>query len=373
MKYAITLLLALVLCSAASFGAQIHAQPGPGDDPVNPPPAPISATNYDDRTKHLGLNIFYNPVLYTNNYLVNYQGQVCVGSELQVLNKEISGEWFDKGGPTDSPPITFVDNLMQAKRDFLSGNLYLEGYEGTLCSWLRLQESAECNQTGLPEHCENVAEGFCNFRGQVFCEDSCSNNNIPLSDFTAQGDAVYTKACDVKCALFRSDANVVWDLRTDVAQTASPAADYEAELAFKGVLSTEGPRLEVQETSYNEYLGVLRMKVQNTGDIGAKLDSAVLPGAEVMYMPKEVGAGQSDEIIMLIAGNGNKQVQLAYRAEELGCQNTVAHSNGFSVELAPGAILTPPPIVTNPDTYEVVLAKGQQPKENLLDLTELTR
>jgi hypothetical protein len=56
----------------------------------------------------VGLNFYLTSVLSYGNNVISDGSNVCVGQPLQLSSRSTNSEWFSKGGPVDSPPVTFV-------------------------------------------------------------------------------------------------------------------------------------------------------------------------------------------------------------------------------------------------------------------------
>jgi hypothetical protein len=69
---------------------------------------PIIYTNMFGRLGKLAFNLYFNPKLVNHEYVLSQDDKVCVGNTVNINSTDLGGEWFAKGGPTDSPPITWV-------------------------------------------------------------------------------------------------------------------------------------------------------------------------------------------------------------------------------------------------------------------------
>jgi len=56
----------------------------------------------------LGLSTYLNPVFSVGNQVIPSSGSVCAGTPITLQSTVPKGEWYGKGGPQDSPPISFV-------------------------------------------------------------------------------------------------------------------------------------------------------------------------------------------------------------------------------------------------------------------------
>jgi hypothetical protein len=60
---------------------------------------------------HNAMTFYSNPTLSIGGLNLNAEDKVCTGDYIDLGNAEIKGEFFEYGGPSDSPSIEFVDNL----------------------------------------------------------------------------------------------------------------------------------------------------------------------------------------------------------------------------------------------------------------------
>lgn len=425
----------LILCmsflaAASTLGqtSQAHSQPEPIPAVDPPPEAPAFGWNWEasqymwngttfwtsGSKRELGLNIFHNPVAVSNNYLLRVDDQVCLGDDIQVFNTETTGEWFSKGGPQDSPPILFVDDINAARQSIYSGDISFVGetYYGSVCAGKRRVYADKDEADFKGTWAQN-----CAFDGQVICEKSCTElsadgSSIPTSAVTVLADGSYTFDCQTSCFLFIhkvADPEVLLsgekkpiahiddqpdesdNLETFLEWSApvlqkyislevnsildlsgsggSVPLSFDSEIAFAGVVATTGPTLTIEENGYNAELGILYATVTNEGGIGAIVDSVNLPsnpGAEVLYAPASLGAGESDDILISLSDTGTAHLDVAYRAEALGCQDTKEYANTYGFNLANAENpYTAEVIVAG---YDLILRKGVEPEPNLLDL-----
>ncbi len=359
----LTIPVILILLSLPVMAAQIHTQPPPD----NPPPLYLQLAGNDAR--EMGVNVFYNPLLESSNYLLRLDEEICIGNEVQVINSEMSGEWFGKGGPNDSPPVLFVDDLAVAKQKIASGDTSFipQVHWGTYCS---------TNYDNFARHCM--------FLGQVICASDCDDESLPNERITVTADGQYTTDCQTSCFLYVKNIGgyINWGMteptigpsvESGIDLQVGPASgqplSFTSELGFQGVVDAEGPQITVQDDGYSSTLGLLIFSIKNTGDIGAAIDALdVPPGAQVLYSPKHLHPGESDDVIVSMENGGQTSLSVAFRADDLGCQVTKEYSTalGFNLNEA-----SDPFEGTNPGEYDVVLQKGIQPRPNLLDLREI--
>ncbi|MFH1510997.1 MAG: hypothetical protein ABIF10_04840, partial [Candidatus Woesearchaeota archaeon] len=337
--------------------------------------------------REIGLNIFHNPVVESSNYLLRMEDEVCLGETIQVNNAELTAEWYSKGGPQDSPPVLFVDDLAAAKAKIVGGDISFipETYLASCCSGKKK---------------ENGWLNNCVFNGQVVCESSCSDydqngNEIPSGDLQVLSDGTYTYDCTVSCFMFvhkvstteeevilkdlssqandyvSTEVNTILDLVFPEEQE-QKYLTFTSEIAFKGVVETKGPSITVEENSYNPEIGVLCFKVKNEGDTDAIIDAITVPtdpNTQILYVPEKLKAGESDDVLVGVTGSDSENIDIAYRAETLGCQKTKEYANSYTFNLA--SSYSPYEKRLDGAGYQIILKKGIQPEENLLDLRQI--
>jgi hypothetical protein len=243
----------------------------------------------------------------------------------------------------------------------------------------------------------------CVFSGQVICEKTCSDTGqegVPFDQVVVVGDGSYTFDCDTTCFLFMNkigegtpyyipgyrygdatnkefisryvnkyltkETNTILDLKFP--ETGTSSLGFTSEIAFAGVVNKDAPEFSIEENGYNPDIGILYATITNTGGIGAAIDTITLennPNANIIYSPTKLEAGKSDDIIISIMSD-TAHLDIAYRAEKLGCQKQKEYANSYAFNLQ--NTINPYEQKIQHTQYDIILKKGIEPENNLLDL-----
>ncbi len=297
-------------------------------------------------TGHIAVDIFFNPKLQTRGYVLNDDGQICVGDSFTIDDAALVGEWYQKGGPNDTPPIEFVDDLDAVKAQIGAGTYSTKVYRGTICSWRRFQDQ----ETGPLK---------CVVDGAMICSYDCNMQNAgpikKLSDYrfeiTDEGPVEVKIECPVECIFFVDRKEDTYILASSPSTTTDmPKAYGTMNIASPGTLTStttlngikqaRGPDLRVIKTAYLPRISedqpmYARLLVENAGDMEAIIDSVNLnlPNCEVMYKPKTMFPGEEAEILVKAdAGHISElKASFEYRADNLGCLSRKEFSETFSL------------------------------------------
>jgi len=297
-------------------------------------------------TGHIAVDTYFNPKLQTRGYVLNDDGQICVGDSFTIDGAALVGEWYQKGGPNDSPPIEFVDNLDAVKAQIGAGTYSTKVYRGTVCSWNRFKQS----DTGPPQ---------CVVDGAVICSYDCEMQNAgpikKLSDYrfeiTGEGSVEVKIECPVECIFFVDRKEETYILASSPSTTTDmPKAYGIMAIASPGTLTStttlnaitqaRGPDLRVIKTAYLPRVSedqpmYARLLVENAGDMEAIIDSVTLnlPNCEVMYKPKTMFPGEEAEVLVKADAGHISELKASfdYRADNLGCLRRKEFSETFSL------------------------------------------
>ncbi|MFH1294762.1 MAG: hypothetical protein ABIH90_02360, partial [Candidatus Aenigmatarchaeota archaeon] len=284
----------------------------------------------------------------------------------------IGGEFFSKGGPTDSPPIIFVNNISEAKERIDAGTYAAETYRFNICSWA---------------YCANKDSGpnSCVVDGTVVCEKNCNIeqhsglNDIGDGKYEVVGNSVDLSVnCIPKCILFIDrkeqffvpiegrkeltslcnttlkkaygymDISANWQPPTKTRQSkyASPSepgptfAPLETSFSLGVKEIPEEPNIETEFFAPKSVIVgeefFLRAKVTNTGDQKAYIRGVDIGDAQgrILYMPRELAPGESDDVIVKVkpTTTGGVTLGMDYEAENLGCLTARRGSQTFSTD-----------------------------------------
>jgi hypothetical protein len=119
---------------------------------------------------YLGLNFYLNPKFSVSGVSLKKNDGVCAGSEIELSDDIMRGEFFEKGGPISSPPIEFVEDLDAVKKKIDQGDFTTGTYYARICVWAAVDCLRRYSVT--PGHCEPAAR--CIVDGTVICSPNCT-------------------------------------------------------------------------------------------------------------------------------------------------------------------------------------------------------
>ncbi|MBN2251729.1 MAG: hypothetical protein JW724_06625 [Candidatus Altiarchaeota archaeon] len=332
-----------------------HEQPSPPGPPSPTPPSPPQPKSV------YGLNIYFEPKITTDRGFNLKDGdQCCVGDTITV-GITGSGEFYGKGGPTDSPPIEFVEDLDEKIKEIELGLYKPKTHPLPVCTYLA--RCYECPQCWGISGCQCTYEGViddgqewnceCIKVAAVLCEAPCKNSNFggieDISNNIFQvKDAgtleIYT-TCMARCIMYYESGSyhfielggpdTPWYYGDEGGGTNK--AVISERLFVNAVTGTRGPDLKIKDYTYNQVDGknLIRVEITNEGDMNALLDNTALnvPGYEILYQPQEIAPGETTEIIIECSEKDitGLKATLDYRSEKLGCSDTKSFSSVFAV------------------------------------------
>ena len=164
------------------------------------------------------LSLYLNPQLYNSaGYNLKNGDDCCVGDTF-VLKTQPKGDDHGDGGPVDSPPVIFVDNLAATIQDIDSSLFHPQTDKIPLCTYLArcdfccpyCRGRADCQCT-CPARNLGQADCSCVKDMAVICESKC-RDELSGTAFgengsfiaTGEGQAVISAACDASCIHRRS-------------------------------------------------------------------------------------------------------------------------------------------------------------------------
>ena len=331
---------------------QFHSQP-----PLSASPDHLSTEGIGPGK--IGLNFYFNPKLVDRGYVLKDGDQCCVGDTLTVEKSSLTGEWFKKGGPRDTPPVQWANHqdsalASEADNDFEiiksqidEGTFHTDTDEAYICSWRRIQDA----DTG-PNRCVVDAALICSH----FCEFSSSGNIQETStekfEVANEGNIEIGINCPIECIFFVDRQNRSYGasrykgrLKTQLTQAYglmtldSQIPTLSSLMTVNAVKGTRGPDLRIQKVFCppkvieNEPL-YIKLELENTGDAEAKLDKLKLNApAKILYSPGTLAAGETSEIILEaeIKEVTDLKLDLEYRSDTLGCLPTKDFKGTFDL------------------------------------------
>jgi len=293
---------------------------------------------YERSTRRIGVNFYKNPKAVDRNYVLSKDDVSCLGDNVSIQDTNASGEWYKKGGPTDSPPVEWVDDIEAVKQQIKAGTFKTTTYLTTLCSWPMLREA----ETG-PSRCV--------FMGSLICQEKCKSSTQEGQSLntTTEGQVEVTISCTPDCIFFAERKGMSYEgpmSWTSVYNGAKTLPDYYGyfvltreplpTLSYKqsikivdnSTANQTGPRIEVINPAYNpitvnKNTEPLRFILKNTGDMDAMIKNVALNVPfRIVYAPTMVSAGKEEEAILELTAENSTDLNLSvdYSSATLGCQ-----------------------------------------------------
>ena len=284
-----------------------------------------------------GVNFYSNPRLIDRGYIIKNGEECCVGSEIELDSLSLSGEWFSKGGPNDSPPIKWVENLSEVKEKINAGEYSTETYEATICSWRAIME-----KTTGPERCKVWGTLICSSDCKIFSYNGEVNQNEKTFKVSSSGLISLNFICPVECIFFVDRRNK--DGLSNVygyMELGKKLPELVNSLNLKAVEKSLGPDLELKRSTItsaslkeNEKT-FIKMVLKNSGDMTAKIDKIKLnlKNYEILHYPRELAPNEEAEIIIKARAEnvGTIRANIEYRSDSLGCLPTKNFTESFSI------------------------------------------
>lgn len=286
-------------------------------------------------SERIGVNFYLNPKLADGGYTVKNNGSVCVGDTVSVDDEDLSGEWFEKGGIYDTPPIQWVQDIDIVKEQIHEGTFEAETYE----SWVRSSALGA-----------NPYKVF----GALVCSKGCKITDFgdvqKVTDKTFkivdEGSIEIEVICPVECIFFID--TYCWNAvsyRCDRPEEVSiyrrldyPVFEISKTIEFDATKGQKPPDLDIrsfnqQKISDGESLYV-RIVVKNKGEMDAILDAVSLNVPyKVLYMSATLMPGEEDEIIIEAQAEILEQLKFTvdYRSDKIGCLSVKEFSETFDL------------------------------------------
>jgi len=356
-----------------------HAQPS-----INYVTGPAE---FEDKHKYasvgnLAVNFYQNPKLIFGNTVLNDDDSICLGDTVSAKDTDLGGEWFAKGGPIDSPPITWVteeqmQNIINNVRNYNNANPTLrkrpeKGVPQTIIS------NEQLLGIKITLYSAPIFVGYMNNPGFAYGTLICTSNSQATSNeyrASQEGYVTYEIKSSPACIYYLesiggsvyggggweqitaglTDVNALFTLwfptyqqpgkvftKKDLAPnwiTNPNLVNLTSHKTLRVVSDTTPPDLKVNDYSISEN-GIVRMLVKNTGGMDAQLDDIKSNyGFSITNKPL-IKAGETKEVFgKLSDSNVDKEIisfNPVYRATELGCLSNklfgAAYTGGCSMD-----------------------------------------
>lgn len=254
------------------------------------------------------LNMYYAPAM-TNQagFNLNDGDDCCVGDTIK-LSATASGDQHGDGGPNGDPDIEWVEDLNKTVEDILSSLYHPKTYRTPVCLYPRTCDAYADDR--LPAECKECIKFLT-----VICDSSCTSKAEGMAAregdgwrIAAEGKIELSMQCKEGCVVYEKGEGTVKTL--DVATPGNPwyNAEYgttksapSEKFIINAVKDAREPNLRVNKYTYNEVDGktVIKVEVENTGDVIAYIDKAVytMKDTKTLYMPASVNPGEKTEML----------------------------------------------------------------------------
>jgi hypothetical protein len=305
----------------------------------------------------VALCIYENPTLSFNSYNLRNQDRVCTGDVIDIDMVNISGEFINIGGNSDSPPIVFTANLAGIIAEIKKGvykedMLYQSGSAPFLYTVICSKNCTLKKSDGLEKISENryrvIKTGELNI--EIVCEPECIQfvdtpkgtvGGYPPSRLV-NGIYGYCNGVNRKFAKWSNNSRLL-DLIEGEKMTSDDIEMFpnRTKMAVVGrsfTLFSEkshtGPEIGTiihsPKTPRNGKL-LFRVEVENSGDMTALFDKIEVNALfKILYFPKALDPGQKSEILLEVEPKGGvTKIYIFYSPETKGCLK----NRDFRIEL----------------------------------------
>ena len=338
---------------------------------------------------HIAINLYSSLQIVDRGYVLKDGDTFCSGDELGAKYENTGGEWFSKGGPTDTPPIQWMS--CGELKDFLTHlvewhktNSYPEDYNPVSDGGVPSSYVVNNDAVSRDDIVVYLAGSDPYGRGWsiYFALLCCQGEIIPLSETENSDTYVYEVNSDPKCVMYFDSlySDGYW-----MDKFVFPSVKYNYLPVFKPLIfgnaaygggdvgqyfsdlgwieryfdaplfqsshsmtltrvepaeGERGPDIEITKSYYQSsvYEGAplyLRLVVKNTGDMLAHVDTVSLNADvyDVIYKPESLYGGETSEIIVETIGKDVSELKLTveYFSDELGCLPTKNFVESFSL------------------------------------------
>ncbi|MEM7816454.1 MAG: hypothetical protein QXZ20_00915 [Candidatus Aenigmatarchaeota archaeon] len=292
----------------------------------------------------IGVNYYGNMRFVDRGYIISNNGSCCVGSKMILDGSSLSAEWSPKGGPRDSPPVEWVENLEDVKRKIDSGIFSTKIYDAVICDWRALAE----RETG-PERCE--------VRGTMICSSNCRltySNLLRVGEtqnefiILEEGEHKIEYNCPIDCIFFIDRRNMVSrynnNLLTDVygyLEVHENLTSINQTIVLNAKRGNIGPDLDIMNLTVNPKVlkeggkFYIKIKLKNVGDMDSNIDNILLNlnEYEIIRSPKSIAPNDYGDIVIKARAENitNLKTEIKYSSDSIGCLPTKNFKEDFNV------------------------------------------
>ncbi len=283
----------------------------------------MQTTTHKQVPAHIGLNIYFNPVLVARNYVLKSGDDVCLEDDINLEQNAFAGEWFQKGGPTDSPPIVWVDDINAIKEQVGDPDFKPHTY----LTFFGVRYEREMYKSTAD------ATVFCSRNCDISPSDSLSSNGNNTFKAVTDGLVSIDMDCKIDCIMYIEPASpdeVYITNRDKLPQFEPGFVDLIFEnkgikdIAFSMDLNAVGiqkpPKLDVLSKQYDEDTGTMILKIANTGDIGMTIDEISFNHPyKIISSPYTLAGGEQADLLVQMGNEESILMTARYRSDKLGC------------------------------------------------------
>jgi len=310
-----------------SFETLCHDEPQP--DPAALAALGITGSTGSPRVTRskaaIALNIYYNPVVIAKNYVLKTGDDVCFNDDISLGENTFAGEWFQKGGPTDSPPVVWVDDLDDLKKRVNEHKLTPKTY---------LTFFYLCLERDFYKCIANAAV-FCSRKCDLSADGSLSSEEQNNFKAAQEGEGAIDVNCKIDCTMYvsplRSSQLPFYFKNREKIPKFKPTFvdlifenDAVKDMSFSINLNAVGaqkpPKLDVLSKQYDEDTGTMVLKIANTGDVGMTIDEISFNHHyKIISSPYKLAGGEQADLLVQMDNEDSIVMSAKYRSDKLGC------------------------------------------------------
>ncbi|MEM2918071.1 MAG: hypothetical protein QXY62_01015 [Candidatus Altiarchaeota archaeon] len=319
------------------------------------------------------LNLYFNPKLIVGDYILKNGDEVCVGDSFKLQQNSVGGDWWDDGGPVDSPPVYIVPDLGQAIWQISQRAFDAPTYQAYIC-YFNGYCSRDCPKPYEPKGgCPIGCGPRCTVDGTLVCSPICETNSKGVELGKTENEFIISKEgeisadiqCTLQCIFFVKKCPLFDDaehsLKTYGFLATNPDTwEFSVNLSLKAVKNEIKPQLKILDSKMSKVNAAyaIRAIVKNSGENTAKIDkiSLNLPEYKILYAPKVLSPSEESEIIIeinpVILENFLEDIKITfeYRADKLGCLSSKEFKETITL-----SGLTNFPLIKSVQVYKMIV------------------
>lgn len=325
----------------AVLNVSLGQKPGSAPTTHNQPPTTFTAVG---KTANLAINFYSNPKLVDHGYVLNKDDKVCVGDVLKVYSVDLGGEWFGKGGPNDSPPITWISSDQMNNIANNVNNWHKTHTLPPQTTTTSLPETILSNKDVLgmeitlyktplftaPRREYPWAYGtlICTANSEItFNGQPYTGSEVPVSN---EGQLKFDVTAEPTCLFYLEKVIITTHEKPELIENyyytlsnSIESASLSTTINLLAVEDSNGPNFEISRFSLTPD-NYVRLLITNNGGMTGKLDYIGSNVPLSVYNTPEIQPGQTWEVFGKLQTTGSIDedsltFNLVYRSNELGC------------------------------------------------------